>query len=132
MNLKSLGNLLFHTHGRINRKTWWLTQIGVWLAASITTWVWHKYGLHDAIFGLIGTLFIFWIRISVNIKRWHDRGRSAWMVLILELPTVCSFVGFFINIFIGFAALAVAGIVWVWGFIELGFLPSKPDDKNNE
>ena len=33
-------------------------------------------------------LLLTWPLVAVSAKRWHDRGRSAWWVLVLLLPVV--------------------------------------------
>lgn len=104
----NLGNLFFSFHGRISRKVWWLSQIGLWVFSCITLLIYHRFGFHDAIFGGIATLTLFVIRLMLNIKRLHDRGKSAWWVLLLEIPVVG----------------------WIWGFIELGCLSG--DENENK
>ena len=59
---------------------WWLTNILMFMLSIGTTWIWHKYGFHDAVFGMILTLMLFYFRVNVNIKRLHDRGKSGWKV----------------------------------------------------
>lgn len=51
--------------------------------------------------GLIAVFPLLWIMIAVQAKRWHDRDKSAWWILINLLP----------------------GIGALWAFVELGFLP---------
>lgn len=41
-----------------------------------------------------------WIGLAMQVKRWHDRDKSGWMVLINFIPIV--------------------GLLWA--FVELGFL----------
>ena len=87
-----IGHLFFKTHGRISRKTWWLSNAACWLLSLATLAIWHRYGLHDAIFGVLLTFFFFWLKINVNIKRLHDRGKEGWSVfwgvVMGELPIV--------------------------------------------
>jgi uncharacterized membrane protein YhaH (DUF805 family) len=57
--------------------------------------------------GLIGSLVflvLIWPSLAVQVKRWHDRDKSGWMVLINFIPIV------------GF----------LWTFIECGFLDGTP------
>ena len=42
-----------------------------------------------------------WIGLAMQVKRWHDRNKSGWMVLINFIPIIGP----------------------IWAFIELGFLP---------
>jgi len=37
---------------------------------------------------LVLTVAIFWIGLAVAAKRWHDRGKSAWWILIAFVPVI--------------------------------------------
>ena len=113
--------ILFGFRGRIPRRTFWIYVI----AALIPL-----YGLmiivDQLIFPLtfhgtstsapttrhpIGTLFLLvlslptiWISLALQVKRWHDHGKSAWWLLIGLIPIV--------------------GTVWVIG--ELGCVRGNP------
>lgn len=99
------GHHLFSFHGRISRSMWWLTQIGLWLFSILTTWLYAKFGFHDAIWGALLTVFLLVVRLTANIKRLHDRGKSGWWILVFEIPV----------------------IGWIWGFVELGMLKGSED-----
>ncbi len=45
-------------------------------------------------------IFFIWSRFAINVKRWHDRDKSAWWLLIELIPLIGS----------------------IWAFIELGCL----------
>ena len=101
--------VLFQFDGRINRGKWWAGMIavgvGVWIVALIaaiadSTVVW-------TIYALVALLAI-WPYLAIAIKRWHDRGKSGWWVLIALIPLIGPF----------------------WALIETGFL--KGDDGPNE
>lgn len=49
--------------------------------------------------GFLLYLLVFWFALSIQVKRWHDRGKSGWWVLIGLVP-----------------------VVGIWAFIECGFL----------
>ena len=57
----------------------------------------------EPILALILVLLVYvpllWINLALQVKRWHDRDRSGWMVLISFVP-----------------------IVSIWALIECGFL----------
>lgn len=110
-NIKSAGQLslpkiYFSFKGRIGRGIFW----GVWLsiiALNYIIWISYRYDLRIEELSLISIVIIFltsllfiWIGLAVQIKRWHDRNKSGWMVLINLIPVV--------------------GLIWV--FVELGFL----------
>src|SRR5680860_792339 len=57
-------------------------------------------GLLSGIWGLITLI----PAILVDIKRWHDRDKSGWWMLIVLVPI----------------------IGWIWFIVELGFLKGTP------
>lgn len=105
--------------GRIDRKTWWLTQLGLPIAFLILFWL---LAVIDSLFlggiltndttsigenqdqyaGLLVLLFTGYLYASTttNVRRLHDRGRS----------------GFFL--FLGYIPI----LGWIWLYIEMGFL----------
>jgi len=52
----------------------------------------------------IGSLIFLWPTLAVQAKRWHDRDKSAWWLLINLIPVVGAF----------------------WTLIENGFLEGTP------
>jgi uncharacterized membrane protein YhaH (DUF805 family) len=96
--------VLFSPEGRIGRKTYWLygylpLTLGFIIAVVL-------YGPADAgaVVGLIIYLGLIYPSIAVSIKRWHDRDKSGWWVLIGLIPLIGA----------------------VWAFIENGFLAGTP------
>jgi uncharacterized membrane protein YhaH (DUF805 family) len=108
----------FKTTGRIGRQTWWLGQLASTLALFALVALLRVLGLmslgpasgggvapgstSDAISGLIigvGGAAYLWFNICINGKRWHDRDKSAWWMLIGAIP-----------------------IIGIWALIENGFL----------
>lgn len=109
--------LLFSFDGRIPRSKYWLGHavmfaallviagsIGV-LAATFSK------GAHSSetpafliliiVTSLVFFVFFVWTSLAVSVKRWHDRGKSGWWVLIGIVPYIGS----------------------IWAFIENGCLP---------
>ncbi len=102
-------DLLFQFNGRINRAKFW-AGIGVIYVVLIIVAVLASVMNSAAgwtIYGLVA-LVALWPGLAISIKRWHDRGKSGWWVLIGFIPLI------------GF---------W-WVLIECGFL--KGDDGPNE
>jgi len=104
----SLKEIYFSFNGRIPRKVYWLhgvlgLSIGFMIIAGVII------GISSIIGGWFATLLIplyivlFYIALALNAKRWHDRDRSAWFVLIGFIP-----------------------IVGLWQLVECGFLESTP------
>ena len=88
--IKSL--LLFK--GRIKRSTYWLTFAPFFLLSFIITiaFLLREIYPNDVNKILLTALFFYipatWILISSYIKRWHDLGKSGWMVLIQFIPAI--------------------------------------------
>ena len=91
--------------------TWWFAHVGsivalfaiFYLAAAFEqssegtgTNGWTSPSGLLALFALLGIL---WLNLSVAAKRWHDRGKSGWWMLIGLVP-----------------------IIGLWAIIEPGFL----------
>lgn len=94
--------LLFSFRGRINRKPYWKCICAALLAdmvLSIAAAPFDEFIQGAVQVGLLAALA--WPMLALQAKRWHDRGKSAWWLLINLVP--------------------YAGALWV--FIECGFLP---------
>ena len=126
------GHLLFKTNGRIGRGVWWLTQIGLLVFLGLSAWLWHQFGFHDAIFGFIGTVLMFWIRVSINVKRLHDVGLSGWWLVLFESFPILGVFAFGVGV-----PYLISGLIGVLGyatgFVILGFMRgSKDENKHGE
>jgi uncharacterized membrane protein YhaH (DUF805 family) len=90
---------LFGFKGRLKRLPWWiatiLANLGLGMAVAI-------FGAPhpSAFFLLLLVPPLIWISIAVQVKRWHDRNKSGWWLLMNFLPVI--------------------GLLWV--LIECGFL----------
>jgi len=93
--------VLFSFDGRIGRKTYWLYHLFV-LSLSLLTYF-HREDLPIPILLIVLPLFT-WTGLAMAVKRWHDRGKSGWWVLIGLIPIVGA----------------------LWSLIELGFLEGTP------
>ncbi len=72
-------DVLFSFKERLNRKRFWLYQIGIGLATAV-----------PFLFGegwLTGILEL-WAQAALSVKRAHDRDKSGWFVLVLLIPLV--------------------------------------------
>ena len=96
--------------GRVNRKQWWLKLIlPVFVISIILAFVDMATGHFDpekgvGVFSSIFALLVLIPAILVYIKRFHDRDKSGWWVLIVLIPII--------------------GAIWI--LIELGFLAGTP------
>ena len=99
-------NFLFSFSGRISRQSFWGGVVGLLVvffgAGAILSGMSGPDGKSEydsalAILMLPGL----WISLAIQVKRWHDRGRSGWRVLINLIPVIGA----------------------IWAFVELGILP---------
>ena len=99
----SLAQIYLSIDGRVNRKTYWLLYFlpltllymaVIFIIANSPDMIWIEFAF---------IALIFWPSIAVQAKRWHDRDKSAWWILIGIIP-----------------------IVGIWAIIENGFLSGDP------
>ncbi len=96
--------LFFEFEGRATRKEYWVGVIAL-VITGILIGVIGKIIFSDffeAMFLTILQLVILVPSFLIQVKRWHDRNKSAWWCLINLVPVIGS----------------------LWAFIELGFLAS--------
>jgi uncharacterized membrane protein YhaH (DUF805 family) len=90
--------------GRIGRQQWWMGIIVFFVVGIIATALDMILGTRTeggmGIIGIILNIALIYPSIALSAKRWHDRGKSAWWILINLIP------------FIG----------WIWALVENGFL----------
>jgi uncharacterized membrane protein YhaH (DUF805 family) len=97
----SLRHLLFGFAGRIGRRTWWLWGVAALLGMSLyATVLLRVAGVAADTTDLLVNMLLLWPALAISAKRWHDRGKSAWWMLVLLVPVVG----------------------WVWSLIENGCL----------
>jgi uncharacterized membrane protein YhaH (DUF805 family) len=97
--------LLFSFEGRINRKPYWkcvCAALFADMAVSLATFPFDEYVQGAAQVGVLAALA--WPMLALQAKRWHDRGKSGWWLLINLIPYI--------------------GVAWV--LIECGMLRGTP------
>jgi uncharacterized membrane protein YhaH (DUF805 family) len=113
----SFGHVLFSFHGRISRSEYWVK--GVLLFGLLACIILFIALVIDAalgnisqnypndpndrgpiVFFLFYAFLVLWPGLAIQVKRWHDRDKSGWFVLINLIPIVGA----------------------IWSFIELGFM----------
>lgn len=112
----------FSFQGRIGRKTWWLGYvlplIGISVLSTVLDIALGFVSFEDVapaggyayetrgigVFGLLSLVPIFWGGLAGQVKRWHDRDKSGWFVLINLIPLIGA----------------------IWSFVELGLLRGTP------
>lgn len=81
--------MLLDPRGRIGRAAFWRWGVGLPLGLGLLL---HallgiaRVPREDADFAV--NLLLLWPIVAVMAKRWHDRDRSGWWVLVLLLPVV--------------------------------------------
>ncbi|MDC5804685.1 DUF805 domain-containing protein [Vibrio europaeus] len=134
----SMKELLFSFQGRIGRKTYWIWNVVYYL--MIVGFALGMNVLAPSIAHLILPVFLIVILVpdlAITAKRWHDRGKSSWW-LLLNIPLVIgrmtvpvgdpSLAGqpSILQAATSFAALACG----LWILVECGFL--KGTDGENQ
>lgn len=123
LSLRAINKLLFSFDGRIARGSYWTCKIGVAAALGLIVLIangayshsaraagTHESGTQLAFFlailaVLLASLFVYCrISLAVQVKRWHDRGRS-WRWIFLGLIPI---------------------VGWIWQEVECGLLEGDP------
>jgi len=112
----SIMQFLFSFQGRVRRLHFWLFLLVLSAIYGGLFWQfghWHvdHEGLSTKVSGdVTGPIFLLlaipacWAKLALFVKRWHDRDKSGWFVLVSLIPV----------------------IGWLWQFIECGFLDGTP------
>jgi uncharacterized membrane protein YhaH (DUF805 family) len=89
----SLKEIYLSFEGRIPRKVYWLYGVlGLMIGAGVALGV--IFGLASVLgdwFGLLAIplyIMLIWASLAVQVKRWHDRDKSGWWVLIGLIPLI--------------------------------------------
>ena len=95
-------SLLFSFQGRINRAKFWLVHVAMWVVVAIVFSVilgsaamssdpqaaLQSVGAVGGIILLVVYTLALWIGLAIAAKRWHDRNKTAWWILIVFVPVV--------------------------------------------
>ena len=95
-------NLLFSFQGRVNRAKYWLVHVVMWIVVAVVLAaifgsaamssdpqaMLQSVGAIGGIILLVVYVLALWIGLAVAAKRWHDRNKSAWWILIAVVPVV--------------------------------------------
>ena len=101
-----MSKLLFSFEGRINRQPYWLWMLFIFIGTFVAIFI--DAAMIDVaaeqqplpLFYIIFSLTVLWPSLAIQVKRWHDRDKSAWWVLMNFVPLI--------------------GFIWV--LVENGFL----------
>lgn len=106
--------ILFSFKGRIGRQTYWLNYLGMMVIFSMIFFalIWALGGQTESPIFSIMTLVLYipiiWISFALTVKRWHDRNKSGWWLLIIFVPLIGP----------------------IWSFIENGCLAGDVESNN--
>lgn len=93
--------ILLGFDGRIGRRTWWLWCVAALIGLSLyATVLLRVAGVAAETTDQLVNLLLLWPALAISAKRWHDRGKSAWWVLVVLIPVVG----------------------WIWALVENGCL----------
>lgn len=94
---------LFTTDGRISRLTFWKFFGCLYALMALMGAAFELLSPPEWVKSVVGLIFLplILVGIFVQIKRWHDRDKSGWWILINLVPCVGP----------------------LWSLIECGFLP---------
>jgi len=83
---------LFSLKGRLRRRDYWLYSLPVLFITIPVFWYTHPDNLSDnSVLNILSMLimgFVFWASIALNVKRLHDRNKSALWVLLTFVPLI--------------------------------------------
>lgn len=135
-------NLLFGYQGRINRAQYWLGSIAVGICglmmlglmltlsggADLENPQAAAQALGGLLFGALGVITLAaWCQSALQVKRFHDRGRSGWLAAI---PAALGGLSGLLAVASPLAAIGLAPIILaatvivnIWFFIDLGCMP---------
>lgn len=76
--------LYFSLRGRIGRRQfWWHGVLGLLLLGLVAMALMEIAGVAPERAEQVANLLILWPVVAISVKRWHDRDRSGWWVLLL-------------------------------------------------
>ena len=81
--------VFFSFKGRIGRATWWLYGVGAMVGLGLLlTALLRIAGVESERAAGIVSLLLLWPSLAISVKRWHDRGKSGWWVLVGLIPVI--------------------------------------------
>jgi uncharacterized membrane protein YhaH (DUF805 family) len=98
-------HIFLSVKGRVSRRTFWLYGVLALLGMGLLcTALLGIAGVEQGRIEITVNLLLVWPAIAVSAKRWQDRNRSPWWVLITLIPV----------------------IGWAWALIDNGFVRGTP------
>ncbi|MBC7955493.1 MAG: DUF805 domain-containing protein [Cytophagales bacterium] len=80
-------------NGRISRKVFWiygvlLLMVGAMVVFGIIAAVYSASSTLGTILAIPAYIALLWVSFAIQVKRWHDRDKSGWWVLIGFIPVI--------------------------------------------
>lgn len=91
---------LFSFSGRCGRGEWWGVTVGIIVVAIIAGLLVESENVIAILVAIALYVVMVWISLATSVKRWHDRNKSGWWILIGLVPIIGG----------------------IWSLIEQGFL----------
>ncbi len=93
-SLSDIPWVLFSIDGRIPRRTYWgwylatnVIMICTYAASSVLIETFQMGAAPELVMLLLVVPWT-WIYVALHVKRWHDRGKSGWWMLIRGIPLI--------------------------------------------
>ena len=81
--------ILFAFRGRVPRKVFWLYGVlGPLLVSVMLEMLLGIVGVTERRAEALTSLLLVWPCTAVSVKRWHDRDKSGWWVLVYLIPAI--------------------------------------------
>jgi len=83
--------ILFSFEGRIPRKVFWLYSLGMIIPVIVVMGI--AAAINENLGMIVGVplyIALIWSSFALQAKRWHDRDKSAWWILIGFVPVIGS------------------------------------------
>ena len=91
---------LFSFSGRIGRGEWWGITVGLIVVYIVAALLAQTENVIAILITIVLYIVAVWISLATSVKRWHDRNKSGWWILIGFIPLIGG----------------------IWALIEQGFL----------
>lgn len=78
----------FSFRGRVGRLDFWLNNFAIGCVLVLLAVSAESFVIPFPEAALVVCLLLSWWQLAVSVKRWHDRNKSGWWVLISIVPII--------------------------------------------
>jgi len=101
----SPARIFLDPRGRLSRRGFWLYGVLAMLGLSLFVRALLDIALVEPdLADMAASALLMWPAVAISAKRWHDRDRSGWWVLVAVIPVVG----------------------WLWMLVDNGFVRGTP------